>query len=321
MMSRMTDLAIEVEGLTKRYKDVEALAGIDLAVPAGTVFGLLGPNGAGKTTAVRILATILRPDSGSARVLGYDVVRQAGEVRKRIGLAGQNAAVDPNLTGGENLRLIGRLTHLPRRDVRSRAGELLARFDLEDAADRPVRTYSGGMRRRLDLAASLVGRPEVIFHDEPTTGLDPQSRADLWDMIRRLVADGASIILTTQYLDEADRLADRIAVVDRGQVVANDTPGQLKARLGSTVIELGMADDGVAHRARAVLASLDGQQPGGDGATVRVATQSGAATLVAMLRELDADGLEPATVAVREPSMDDVFLSLVGRHAEEETAA
>jgi len=321
MMSRMTDLAIEVEGLTKRYKDVEALAGIDLAVPAGTVFGLLGPNGAGKTTAVRILATILRPDSGSARVLGYDVVRQAGEVRKRIGLAGQNAAVDPNLTGGENLRLIGRLTHLPRRDVRSRAGELLARFDLEDAADRPVRTYSGGMRRRLDLAAALVHRPPVLFFDEPTTGLDPQSRADLWDMIRRLVADGASIILTTQYLDEADRLADRIAVVDRGQVVANDTPGQLKARLGSTVIELGMADDGAAHRARAVLASLDGQQPGGDGATVRVATQSGAATLVAMLRELDADGLEPATVAVREPSMDDVFLSLVGRHAEEETAA
>jgi daunorubicin resistance ABC transporter ATP-binding subunit len=321
MMSRMTDLAIEVEGLTKRYRDVEALAGIDLAVPAGTVFGLLGPNGAGKTTAVRILATILRPDSGSARVLGYDVVRQAGEVRKRIGLAGQNAAVDPNLTGGENLRLIGRLTHLPRRDVRSRAGELLARFDLEDAADRPVRTYSGGMRRRLDLAAALVHRPPVLFFDEPTTGLDPQSRADLWDMIRRLVADGASIILTTQYLDEADRLADRIAVVDRGQVVANDTPGQLKARLGSTVIELGMADDGAADRARAVLASLDGQQPGGDGATVRVATQSGAATLVAMLRELDADGLEPATVAVREPSMDDVFLSLVGRHAEEETAA
>jgi daunorubicin resistance ABC transporter ATP-binding subunit len=321
MMSPMSDLAIEVEGLTKRYKDVEALAGIDLTVPAGTVFGLLGPNGAGKTTAVRILSTILRPDGGTARVLGYDVVRQAGEVRKRIGLAGQNAAVDPNLTGGENLRLIGRLTHLPKREVRSRAGELLTQFDLEDAADRPVRTYSGGMRRRLDLAAALVHRPPVLFFDEPTTGLDPQSRADLWDMIRRLVADGASIVLTTQYLDEADRLADRIAVVDHGQVVANDTPGQLKARLGSTVIELGMADDGAADRARAVLASLDGQQPGGDGATVRVATQSGAATLVAMLRELDADGLEPATVAVREPSMDDVFLSLVGRHAEEETAA
>ena len=320
MMSVMSDLAIEVEGLTKRYKDVEALAGIDLAVPAGTVFGLLGPNGAGKTTAVRILSTILRPDGGSARVLGYDVVRQAGEVRKRIGLAGQNAAVDPNLTGGENLRLIGRLTHLPGHEVRSRADELLERFDLRDAADRPVRTYSGGMRRRLDLAAALVHRPPVLFFDEPTTGLDPQSRADLWDMIRRLVADGASIILTTQYLDEADRLANRIAVVDHGRVVANDTPAQLKARLGSTVIELGMGDDSAAERGRALLASLDGQQPGGDGATVRVATQSGAATLVAMLRELDAHGLEPATVAVREPSMDDVFLSLVGRHAEEAAA-
>ena len=317
MMSLMSDLAIEVEGLTKRYKDVEALAGIDLAVPAGTVFGLLGPNGAGKTTAVRILSTILRPDRGNARVLGYDVVRQSGEVRKRIGLAGQNAAVDPNLTGGENLRLIGRLTHLPGSEVRSRANELLERFDLSDAADRPVRTYSGGMRRRLDLAAALVHRPPVLFFDEPTTGLDPQSRADLWEMIRQLVAGGASIVLTTQYLDEADRLADRIAVIDHGTVVADDTPVQLKARLGTTVIELRMADAESASRARSVLAAMRGQEPGGDGSVVRVATQEGATTLVALLRELDGHGLVPATVEVREPSMDDVFLSLVGRHAEE----
>jgi ABC-2 type transport system ATP-binding protein len=317
----MSDTAIRVEGLAKRFGAVTALDGIDLDVAAGTVFGLLGPNGAGKTTVVRILSTILRPDGGRAEVLGFDVVKRANEVRQRIGLAGQNAAVDANLTGGENLRLIGRLTHLPRARVRLRAAELLERFDLADAADRPVRTYSGGMRRRLDLAAALVHEPPVLFFDEPTTGLDPQSRADLWEMIRRLVAGGATIVLTTQYLDEADRLADRIAVIDHGHVVANDTPAHLKARLGSTVIEIGMPDEPGAEHGRRVLAALGGHEPAAEGVTIRVATQDGAGTLVGMLRALDAQGLVPATVAVREPSMDDVFLNLVGRHATESSAA
>ncbi len=313
------DLAIRVEGLAKRFGQVVALDGIDLEVPVGTVFGLLGPNGAGKTTVVRILSTVLQADAGRAEVLGFDVGTQAGEVRKRIGLAGQNAAVDPNLTGGENLRLIGRLTHLPRSHVRERADELLGRFDLADAANRPVRTYSGGMRRRLDLAAALVHEPPVLFFDEPTTGLDPQSRIDLWGMIRELVADGATIVLTTQYLDEADRLAARIAVIDHGHVVANDTPAQLKARLGSTVIEIGMRDEPAAVRGRRVLAGVGDTEPGGEGAIIRLAAHDGAAALLAMLRALDAQGLAPDTVEVREPSMDDVFLSLVGRRADEAT--
>ena len=219
----MSDSAILVEGLAKRFGDVVALDGIDFQVPAGSVFGLLGPNGAGKTTAIRILTTILPPDRGRAEVLGLDVVRQADEVRQRIGLAGQYAAVDPNLTGGENLRLTGRLAQLPSADARLRADELLERFDLTDAADRPARTYSGGMRRRLDVAAALVQRPPVVFLDEPTTGLDLHSRNTLWEMIRELVADGTTVLLTTQYLEEADRLAHRIAVVDDGRVIANDT--------------------------------------------------------------------------------------------------
>ncbi|MGH9211527.1 MAG: ABC transporter ATP-binding protein, partial [Acidimicrobiales bacterium] len=241
----MTDasFAISAEGLTKRFGDVLALDGIDLEVPLGSVFGLLGPNGAGKTTAVRILTTILRPDGGHARVLGTDVVRNPQAVRQHIGLAGQYAAVDETLTGRENLQLIGRLTHLPRSDIAPRATELLDTFGLTDAANRSAKTYSGGMRRRLDLAAALVHRPPVLFLDEPTTGLDIVSRTDLWEVIGDLTAEGTTVLLTTQYLEEADQLADRVAVIDGGHVIANDTPARLKAELGDTVVEMGFADE------------------------------------------------------------------------------
>src|SRR5437764_3821914 len=227
----MSDVAIRVEGLTKRFGAVTALDGIDLEVPARTVFGLLGPNGAGKTTAIRVLSTILPPDAGRAEVLGRDVVREAKEVRRQIGLAGQYATVDPNLTGRENLRLIGRLVHLPRHEIARRIDALLDRFQLVAAADRPVRPYSAGMRRRIDLAAALVNRPPVLFLDEPTTGLDPYSRNEVWAMVGELVDDGTTVVLTTQYLEEADRLASRVAVVDEGRVIANDRPAALKARL------------------------------------------------------------------------------------------
>jgi len=312
----MPELAIRVEGLTKRFGEVEALAGIDLEVPTGKVFGLLGPNGAGKTTTIRILATVIPPTSGHAEVLGLDVVREAKAVRRRIGLAGQYAAVDGNLTGRENLRLIGRLVHLPRGTIAARAAELLERFELTEAADRPVRTYSGGMRRRIDLAAALVNRPPVLFLDEPTTGLDPHSRNEVWAMIGELVADGTTVVLTTQYLEEADRLASRVAVVDEGRVIANDTPAALKARLGSTVIELGLSDQRSADRAHALLAQTRAGSPELEGTTVRLTSADGARLLVDALRTLDADGIVPATLTVREPSLDDVFLAITGRHAE-----
>jgi ABC-2 type transport system ATP-binding protein len=307
--------AIAVEGLTKRFGELVALDAIDFAVPQRSVFGLLGPNGAGKTTAVRILATVLAPDVGTATVLGHDVVEEADTVRRLIGLAGQFAAVDPNLTGRENLRLIGKLTQLDPSAIDGRATELLGRFDLLDAADRPVRTYSGGMRRRLDVAAALVPKPPVLFLDEPTTGLDLFSRNELWSMIRELVADGTTVLLTTQYLEEADRLADRVAVVDHGHVIANDTPSALKSQLGSTVAELGFADEDTAERARAI---LEPRYPdlGREGTTLRLATNDGAGILVAVLRTLDGEGLSPTTLAVHEPSLDDVFLALTGRHAE-----
>jgi ABC-2 type transport system ATP-binding protein len=316
----MSDTAILVEGLAKRFGDVVALDGIDFQVPAGSVFGLLGPNGAGKTTAIRILTTILRPDAGRAEVLGLDVVRQADEVRYRIGLAGQYAAIDPNLTGRENLRLTGRLAQLPTADAHTRADELLERFQLTDAGDRPARTYSGGMRRRLDVAAALVQRPQVVFLDEPTTGLDLQSRNALWEMIRELVAEGTTVLLTTQYLEEADRLAQRIAVVDGGRVIADDTPAALKAQLGSTVIELGMGDATRAVRAEDLVAQM-ADRPERDGATLRLTSDDGSRLLIDVLRLLDDQDLAPTTLAVRDPSMDDVFLALTGHRAEAEAAA
>ncbi len=316
----MTEPAIAVEQLGKRFGDVVAIDDVSFEVPAGTVFGLLGPNGAGKTTTIRVLSTILRPDSGRALVLGHDVVRHAREVRYEIGLAGQYAAVDPNLTGRENLRLIGRLTHMPRAEILPRAAHLLDLFELSDAADRPARGYSGGMRRRLDLAAALVHRPPVLFLDEPTTGLDPHSRRELWGMIRELVADGTTVLLTTQYLEEADQLAHRVAVIDGGRVIANDTPAALKARLGSTVIEFGWADDVNATTAEKVLRRKHPGRTERDGPTLRVTADGGSELLIGAFRELDAAGLPPATLSVREPSLDDVFLALTGHHAEDGAA-
>ena len=317
----MSDYAVRVEGLVKHYGQLVALGGIDLEVPEGTVFGLLGPNGAGKTTAVRILATILKPDAGHAEVLGHDVVKEAPAVRRRIGLAGQYAAVDANLTGRENLRMVGILGQMPTTQIMPRAAELLEKFELSDAADRPLRTYSGGMRRRLDIAASLVTRPPVLFLDEPTTGLDLTSRNALWETIEQLVADGTTVMLTTQYLEEADRLAERIAVVDGGLVIANDTPTNLKSQLGSTVVEMRFEKhDGSERAATLLTGSVNGQVERDDG-TLRITSNDGARILIDVLRALDANDIAPDTLAVREPSLDDVFLALTGHHAEADEEA
>ncbi len=316
--------AIEARGLVKEYGEVKALKGVDFSVPAGTVLGLLGPNGAGKTTAVRILATVLTPDEGEARVLGIDVAKHPEQVRTRIGLAGQYAAVDGNLTGRENLRLIGTLTHLPRKLIARRADELLERFGLGDAADRTARTYSGGMRRRLDLAAALVHKPPVLYLDEPTTGLDPQSRSDLWDVVRDLVGEGTTVLLTTQYLEEADLLADRIVVIDHGTVISEGTSTELKRRLGATVVEMTMLSDSDADAAEAAFAGQRGLEGATrDGRVLRLNSADGTHALMGAVRALDAAGLEPANAAVREPSLDDVFLTLTGRRTEhdEEVAA
>jgi ABC-2 type transport system ATP-binding protein len=309
--------AIEASGLVKVFSGgVKALDGLSMAVEPASVFGLLGPNGAGKTTAVRILTTVLRPDRGRAKVMGRDVVEQAEEVRRLIGLAGQFAAVDENLTGYENLRMVGQLCRLSRRQASERARELLFQFELEQAASRPAKTYSGGMRRRLDVAAALVARPPVLFLDEPTTGLDPYSRASLWTAIAGLVSEGTTVLLTTQYLEEADRLAHRVAVVDRGRILAEGTPAELKAGLGQTVLDLVMATAEEAAAAANVLARAWGARPTLRGPTVELPVEDGARTVVRALSQLSQEGLEPTRLNLREPSLDDVFLALTGHGAQ-----
>ena len=311
------DAAIVVSGLVKHFGEVAALDGVDFEAERGTVLGLLGPNGAGKTTSVRVLTTILRPDAGRAEVLGIDVTRDPQAVRERIGLAGQYAAVDENLTGFENLRMVGQLSHLAKSVAVSRASELLERFSLADAADRPVRTYSGGMRRRLDLAAALLHRPPVLFLDEPTTGLDPSGRQGLWGVIEALVREGTTLLLTTQYLEEADYLADNIVVIDHGSVIAEGTSSELKARLGATIVEVGFGDPQLAQRAQAELARIGLCDVGASGTMVELKVDDGARVVLDVVRTLDRAHIEPVTLNVREPTLDDVFLTLTGHKAEE----
>jgi ABC-2 type transport system ATP-binding protein len=310
--------AIETSGLCKRYGDVRALDGVDLWAEKGTVLGLLGPNGAGKTTAVRILTTLLKPDGGSARVDGLDVVKDAGELRERIGLAGQYAAVDESLTGRENLELFGRLYGMKKSEARQRASQLLERFDLEDAGSRLVNTYSGGMRRRLDLAGALVARPPVLFLDEPTTGLDPRSRLGLWQTIEDRVSQGATVLLTTQYLEEADRLADQIAVIDHGKVIAEGTAAQLKDRVGGDRLEVRLEDENQAELASQALASVVDEAPELRDGLLLAAVSRRDGTVANALRRLDEAGIEVSDLTLRRPTLDDVFLGLTGHEAEHE---
>ena len=312
----MTD-AIETSGLAKHFGDTRALDGVDLAIRQGTVYGLLGPNGAGKTTTIRILATLLKPDSGTATVLGHDVVRDARRVREKVSLTGQYASVDEDLTGHENLVLMGRLLGLSWRDARARAVELLDAFDLEDAAARQVRTYSGGMRRRIDIAASLVAIPEILFLDEPTTGLDPRSRNQVWELVRRIAGEGTTVLLTTQYLDEADRLAERMAVIDHGRVIAEGTSLELKASVGSNALHLRLADAGQRAEAQRLVTRVlgDGVLPGSDPLEVAARLQK-AEQAAAVLSALAERGIEVAQFSVGNPSLDEVFLALTGRPTE-----
>jgi daunorubicin resistance ABC transporter ATP-binding subunit len=309
--------AIVAEGLVKRFGEVTALDGVSFSVPYGSVVGLLGPNGSGKTTTSRILTTLLVPDAGRVVIDGVDAVKEPERARPLIGMAGQYAAVDPNLTGRENLVMVGRLARLPRRVARERAAELLEQFRLQEIADRPSRTYSGGQRRRFDLAAALVHRPKILFFDEPTTGLDPRSRRDLWTILEKLVADGTTILLTTQYLEEADHLADHLVVIDRGRIIAQGTPAQLKADLGASVVDVRFADEATAARAAEVLSA--GHRTTQRGEHVEIPVSADADAAMGILLTLQAHGLSPAGFVLREPSLDDVFLALTGRATTETT--
>lgn len=319
----MTEYAVEANNIVRTFNDgnFRALDGVTLRVPKGEVFGLLGPNGSGKTTMVRILSTILAPTEGSATIAGYDVVKDADAVRKIIGLAGQYAAVDENLTGFENLRMIGLLNHIEKSTAVKRAHELLEQFGLTDAGNRLSKTYSGGMRRRLDLAAALVANPPVLFLDEPTTGLDPQSRQDLWTIIETLVEGGTTVLLTTQYLEEADRLCKQLVVLDHGKIIAEGTSAELKAQLGATVLVLNFATVGDAQSALSLLDGVSTKTPNVEGTVIELTVESGPVAAADALRRIDASGIKLAGLQLREPSLDDVFLNLTGHKAEEVTAA